>query len=412
MDSWPKIIVHADMDAFYAAVEQLDNPELRGKPVLIGPNSNRGVVLTASYEAREFGCKSAMPVAEARRRCPQAIMVPPRFDRYQQVSARMMEIFADFSPRVEALSLDEAFIDMSGAEHFFGDPLSIGRQIKQAVWQATGLHVSVGISATKYVAKVASDHDKPNGLTVIPPHQAKDWLAPLPVNRLWGVGKVTAERLNKKGFYIIGDLAELSERELVNRLGSGASRLHQLAQGHDPRQVNRGRRARSIGSDRTLSRDISSMTEIEMHLRRSAERIAKRVRAKSYLAGGIRVRLKTSRHQLLSRQRKLVTPIDTAEHFLKVAQSLLAEFDHPGPFRLVGMSAYDLCWQDSPRQLDLFDDEKSRSLESTIDQMCEKFGKNMLVRGNDLQDIGTVAKDGVNLDFMDVVDGERVAAPG
>ena len=169
MGSWRRIIVHADLDAFYAAVEQLDDPSLRGKPVLVGPNSYRGVVLTASYEARPYGVGSAMPVAEARRRCPHAIMVPPRVERYEEVSKQVMDVFGDFSPAVEPLSLDEAFLDMSGAEYLFGPPATMGRKIKAAVFEATRLNVSVGISGSKYVAKVASAHGKPDGLIVVPP---------------------------------------------------------------------------------------------------------------------------------------------------------------------------------------------------------------------------------------------------
>jgi DNA polymerase-4 len=210
--SWPQIIVHADMDAFYAAVEQRDDPALRGKPVLIGPNSHRGVVLTASYEARPFGVGSAMPVAEARRRCPHAIMVPPRFERYQQVSEQIMNVFADFSPSVEAISLDEAFLDMSGAEHFFGPPRAMAEKLKRAVLEATGLHISVGVSGTKYVAKVASAYDKPNGLMVVPPQHAVAWLAPLSVSRLWGAGKQTVPRLHALGLRTIGDVAAMGER--------------------------------------------------------------------------------------------------------------------------------------------------------------------------------------------------------
>ena len=180
---WPRIVAHADMDAFYAAVEQLDHPELRGRPVLVGPRGNRGVVLTASYEARRHGVGSAMPIARARRLCPDAVTVPPRFDRYEAISAAMMQVFGDFSPCVEALSLDEAFIDLSGAERLFGPPDRMARRIHEAVRDATGLTASVGISGTKYVAKAASSYEKPNGLTVVPPGDAKAWLAPQPVSR-------------------------------------------------------------------------------------------------------------------------------------------------------------------------------------------------------------------------------------
>ena len=205
---WPRIIAHADMDAFYAAVEQLDDPSLRGRPLLVGPRSARGVVLTASYEARPYGVGSAMPMAKARRMCPNAVIIPPRFDRYQEVSATIMKVFSDFSPEVEALSLDEAFLDMTGSEQLFGDPQSIGRRLKSAIREATGgLTASVGLSATKYVAKVASACQKPDGLTVVPPEEAKAWLAPLSVSWLWGAGPKTQARLHQLGLHTIGDVA-------------------------------------------------------------------------------------------------------------------------------------------------------------------------------------------------------------
>jgi DNA polymerase IV len=411
MDDWPRIVVHADMDAFYASVEQLDNPSLRGKPILIGPNSYRGVVLTASYEARPFGVGSAMPVAEARRRCPQAIMIPPRLDRYQEVSEQIMDIFADFSPSVEALSLDEAFLEMSGAGHIFGDPATMGAKIKQAVLDVTHLNISVGISGTKYVAKVASAHDKPNGLTVVPQASAVSWLAPLPITRLWGVGRKTAPRLVELGFTTIGDIARADKALLEEQLGSAGLHFHELANARDPRRVLRGRGARSIGSDRTLGEDVSSIDQIEVHLRRSADRIARRVRAKDYVAGGIRVRLKTNKFEMLSRQRQLPHPADTADTFFRIARELLKEFDHAGPFRLVGMAAYDLRWRDEPHQLDLFEDTLKRDLETTIDDLADRFGSGVVVRARDINRAGSVSGNGVNLDFLDYRDGERVSKP-
>ncbi len=412
MKRWPRIVLHADMDAFYAAVEQLDDASLRGKPVLIGPNSNRGVVLTASYEARPYGVGSAMPVAEARRRCPHAIMIPPRFERYESVSAKVMDIFADFSPSVEALSLDEAFLDMTGAEHFFGDPEEMGRRVKAAVLEATGLNISVGVSGTKYVAKVASAHDKPNGLTVVPQEAAKAWLAPLPVNRLWGVGKKTTPRINSLGLHTIGDIAEADPRWLARELGALGQHIYSLANAQDPRRVLRGKQAKSIGSDRTLSQDVSARADIELHLRRSAERISRRLRAKQYTALGVRVRLKTTEHELLSRQRRLPNGADTADAMMQVARDLIDEFKHPGPFRLVGMAAFDLDWADEPQQQDLFANKTPRDLELAIDDVMQKFGKDKIMRAKDMQHSGTVAKDGVNLDFLDHRDGERVSTPG
>ncbi len=409
--NWPQVIVHADMDAFYAAVEQRDHPHLRGKPLLIGPNSYRGVVLTASYEARPFGVGSGMPVAEARRRCPEAIMVAPRFQRYQSVSRQVMDIFGDFSPQVEALSLDEAFLDMTGAGALFGEPAEFGAAIKSRVRTETGLEISVGISGTKYVAKVASAHDKPNGLTVVPPDCAAKWLAPLPVTRLWGVGKKTAPRLRDLGLETIGDLVEAGEGYLRQHLGAVGAHFYSLALARDPRAVERGRGARSLGSDRTLERDVSSPAAILGHLRRSAERIARRLRKKRYVAGGVRVRLKTSDFRMLSRQCRVPVPIDTADDLLKVGKQLLKSFGNDGPYRLVGMATFDLSWRDQTTQLDLFVDDRPRRLEVTIDQLVSRFGAGAVVRARDLSHPGTVARDGVNLDFLDYRDGEYVAHP-
>jgi DNA polymerase-4 len=401
MERWPRIVIHADMDAFYASVEQLDNPELRGKPILVGPKSNRGVVLTASYEARPYGVGSAMGVAEARRRCPKAIMVEPNFARYKEISEQVMDIFADFSPSVEAISLDEAFLEMTGAEHFFGPPASMGQRIKEAVFDATNLHISVGVSGTKYVAKVASAHDKPNGLTIVPQEEAVAWLAPMPINRIWGVGKKTAPKLLRLGYKTVGDIANADERVLYQQLGSAGPHFYRLAHARDPRPVLRGRAAKSIGSDRTLGQDISRPEEILVHLRRSAERISRRVRAKNCMAGGVRIRLKTTKFELLTRQRHLSKPADTADAFLSLGMQLLAEFDHKGPFRLVGMTAFDLHWQDELQQLDLFEPPDDRKLETTVDHLIERFGKDVVIRARDMQNPGTIAKSGVDLDFLD-----------
>ena len=398
MRKWPAIVAHADMDAFYAAVEQMDDPSLQGRPVLVGPNSSRGVVLTASYEARRFGVGSAMPIAEATRRCPEAVIVEPRFERYEQLSAQTMRVLGDFSPRVEALSLDEAFLDMSGAEAIFGGPREMGRQIKQAVFEATGLRISVGLSATKYVAKVASAHDKPDGLTVVPPDRAQAWLSPMPVTKLWGVGKKTAPRLAALGYTAIGDIARTDVGLLRRQFGSAGVRIHDLAHACDPRPVRRARVAKSIGSDRTLRADVSRRQDIELHLRRAADRIARRVRSGGYVAGGVRVRLKTSRFELLARQRSLRKPVDLASEFFAVGRRLLDQFDHPGPFRLVGMTAFDLDWRPGPQQLDLFENVARRSLETTIDRLVARFGRDAVVRARDLGHPGTVGG-GVNLDF-------------
>jgi DNA polymerase-4 len=403
MPAWPRVIVHADMDAFYAAIEQLDDPSLRGRPLLIGPNSARGVVLTASYEARPFGVGSAMPMARARRLCPDALVVPPRFERYQEVSKIIMNLFADFSPSVEALSLDEAFLDMTGAERLFGSPESIGRKLKHAVREATGgLTASVGISGTKYVAKVASGHAKPNGLTIVPPADAKAWLAPQPVGNLWGAGRKTVARLTELGLATIGDVAERDAGWLVQCLGELGRRFRALSWGEDWREVARTHESRGLSSERTLSVDIAARAEIEAHLRAAAETVAQRLRRRGLLAHGVRMKLKRSDFRILTRQRSLHSPTDVAAELFAVAVDLLDALDDAGPFRLVGLGAYDLAERRLEPQLGLpLDDAgRARRLETTIDHLASRFGAGVVQRASQL-----VADRGVgiasNLDFLD-----------
>ena len=394
---WPRIIAHADMDAFYAAVEQLDNEELRGEPVLVGPRNRRGVVLTASYEARPFGVGSAMPMAEALRRCPDAVVVPPRFSRYTDLSATIMSLLDDFSPDVEPLSLDEAFLDMSGAESIFGEPQQMGAAIKAAVKRETGLVISVGIAHCKYVAKVASGVGKPDGLTVVPPDDAVDWLAPLPVKWLWGAGPKTQARLEAAGYLTIADVARAPVTDLTDQFGAMGSHFHEIANARDPRRIEGGRRSRSLGSERTLSEDVSDQTDIERHLQRSADRIARRLRQHDLLAGGVRVRLKTTDFQSMTRQSTFSTPTDVASELLTAAIELLPRFEHPGPFRLVGMAAHSLHEHNAPQQLDLLEDHRARRLETTLDSLTDRFGDGVVQRAKDVSK-DTVIDSAPNLD--------------
>jgi DNA polymerase IV len=399
---WPRIVAHADMDAFYAAIEQLDDPALRGKPLLVGPPSARGVVLTASYEARPYGVGSAMPMARARRMCPSAIIIPPRFDRYQEVSETIMEVFSNFSPDVEALSLDEAFLDMTGSEQLFGDPDSIGRRLKAAVRDATGgLTASVGLSATKYVAKVASACRKPDGLTVVPPEKAKSWLAPLPLSWLWGVGPKTQARLYSLGLHTIGDVADADPQFLHAEFGSAGLHFYKLARAEDPRPVIGRRSSKSIGSEHTLDKDVREKADIKPHLHRSADAIGRRLRKKSYVAFGVGVKLKTSDFQMVTRQHRLSEPTDVAERLYSVGVGLLDHVHHPGPFRLVGMVAYDLVGIDDLVQLDLFGAlARGRQLEVAIDELTERFGTHVVHRADDLtKSSGTDLAP--TLDFLD-----------
>ncbi len=409
-DAWPRVIVHADMDAFYAAIEQHDDPKLRGKPVLVGPRSMRGVVLTASYEARPAGVGSAMPMALARRRCPDAIVVPPRFDRYREISRIVMRTFGDFSPDVEPISLDEAFLDMTGAEQIFGAPDVIGRKLKTAIEEATGgLTVSVGISATKYVAKVASGHMKPDGLTIVPGTEARAWLAPQPISVLWGVGPKTRARLAGLGLVTVGDVARIGLARLEAELGKTGRHFFELSEGRDPRRVESARRAKSMSSERTLTADVRMAREIRPYVRQAAGVVARRLRDKAQAARGVRLKLKTHDFRILTRQRRLDAATSATRIIEEAAQSLLREIDDSGPFRLIGVSVYDIDANASgghEEQLDLLTDRSASAdrsagerLDAVLDALQRKFGPGTIQRASDLAS-RTVFKDDVDLDYL------------
>ena len=383
---WPRIIVHADMDAFYAAVEQRDDPSLRGRPVLIGHPGARSVVSTASYEARPFGVGSAMPMAEARRRCPEAIVVTPRFERYEEVSRRIMEVFGSFSPDVEPLSLDEAFIDMTGAERLFGEPQVMGRRIKDGVREATDLAVSVGVSATKYVAKVASDVGKPDGLMVVPPDRVRAFLDPLPIERLWGVGRKAAPRLERVGLRTIRDVREADGVWLERTFGHLGAHIYALANGEDARPVVSERTRQSVGHEDTLARDIRGPEATKPWLLSAADRVAERLRGGGWVAGGVRVKLKTASFRLMTRQRKLDVPSDSADPLYEAALEILPEFDWSEPLRLVGLTAFDLVGATDPLQGQLFGQDvrrKQAQLDKTVDALRARFGRGAIRRGTD-----------------------------
>src|SRR5690606_12991600 len=275
---------------------------------------------------------------------PDAVVVPPRFERYQSVSRIVMRVFREFSPAVEALSLDEAFLDLTGSERLLGAPEVVGRRLKDAVREATGgLAVSVGISATKFVAKVASGHAKPDGLTIVPPHTAAAWLAPQPVSRLWGVGAKTAARLEALGYIRVGDVARADPETLCAALGGALGRkLHALARADDPRPVEPSRAAKSIGSEVTLEADTRSRQTTAFHLRQEADKVARRLRKAGLSARGVRVKLKRADFKLLTRQRVLAAPTDLADDLHRAALSLLDAFGPLPAVRLVGLAAFDL----------------------------------------------------------------------
>lgn len=354
MAPWDRIIVHADMDAFFASIEQLDRPELRGRPILVARDAPRSVVTTASYEARPFGVGSAMPLAEAKRRCPQALVVEPRFARYKEVSRQVMDALRTFSPTLEALSLDEAFLDMTPHAKLHRTPRRMGEGIQRAVREVTGgLTVSVGIATSKFVAKVASDYEKPGGLTIVPRTKTEAFLSPLPLRKLWGVGPKTEARLHDLGLRTIADVARASPSLLRAAVGRHAEELRQLARGVDHRQVRPHRPTKSVGAEETLARDVVGAQALRPHLAHAAETVAARLRRAGLRARGVRIKVRTSDFRLQTRQTTLPTHTDEAGAIFTAAWALVPNLELRDPVRLVGVATFELLSQEGPYQLEL-----------------------------------------------------------
>jgi DNA polymerase-4 len=388
-----RTILHVDLDAFYAAVEQRDDPKLRGKPVLVGGSIKRGVVASCSYEARVFGIKSAMPMAEAMRRCPRAIVVKHRMDRYVDASRTFFKILGNFSPEVEGLSLDEAFIDCTGAERLLGDGPTIARAIKQRVTAETALVASVGVAPIKFAAKIASDIDKPDGLRVVTPEGLLSFLHGLPVTRLWGVGEATRTALASMGLATIADVARYPEAALIGRLGEITGRhLAALARGEDPREVHSEREAVTIGHRETFEHDLEDKGELAVTLLDQADRVAARLRAADLRARTVTLIIKYDDFRQITRRTTLDTATSDGGVLARTAVELLAkvpiESRKGGRVRLCGISAENLEPRDAPRQLG-FDEAtraKGERLGSTIDKLSAKFGKGTIRRAVHLPD--------------------------
>jgi DNA polymerase-4 len=374
-------ILHIDMDAFYASVEQRDHPELRGKPILVGARSARGVVSTASYEARPFGVHSAMPMALALRKCPQAIVVPPRMDRYAEVSEEVFEVLKTFTPLVEGLSLDEAFLDVTASQSLFGDGPTIAAKIKAAIFEKTHLRASAGVAPCKFVAKIASDLKKPDALVVVRSDEVRAFLAPLPIERMWGVGVKTAPKLHEAGFHTLADLADADMRRLHELLGTWGIEAQALARGIDPRNVNPDRPAKSVGAEETFERDISDKGKLEHHLLQQAGRVARRMCHEQLLGRVVVVKLKYADFTIQSRRTTLAEAIGDTDTIYQVARTLLSRFALDKPVRLTGVSVGELCTEAS--QAALFpepEDERRRRLERVSTLITDRFGQGTLRR--------------------------------
>src|SRR5579862_1076921 len=332
---WERVIAHADMDAFYASVEQLDNPALRGLPVIVGGRSSRGVVTSASYEARKFGVRSAMPGFEARRLCPDGIFVAGRMDRYVEISRVVRRVFESFSPAVEPLSLDEAFLDLGGTEKLLGTPLEVGAALRHRVHEETGLVVSVGIAPNKMTAKILSDMCKPDGLLALGPEYVREFLAALPVERLWGVGRVTLQHMHALGIQTVGDLAGREVSTLRAEFGSHGGHLWELANGIDPRDVVADWQRKSYGEENTFEHDLDLHgLELRRVLIAHGEAIARRLRDDNVRARTVTLKLKLARplgegrYPLVTRSASLQYATDDGVAISKLAIELIAKVKH------------------------------------------------------------------------------------
>ncbi len=376
-----RTILHVDLDAFFAAVEQRDRPELRGKPVIVGGDpSSRGVVSAASYEARAFGVHSAMSLREALRRCPQGVFLPVHGRRYQQASRDVMAVLRRYTPVVEPISIDEAFLDVTGSRALFGDGPTIARAIKAAVRDEVGLTASVGVATTKLVAKVASDLRKPDGLVVVEPGDEAAFLAPLAIARLWGVGAKTATALTDYGVRTIGDLAALSPDLIVRRFGKHGASLVSRAMGMDDDAVHEGDPAKSVGHEHTFDVDTSDREIIERTLLAMSEGVAGRLRSAGVRASTIAVKIRDSSFRTITRQRTLAEPTDLTEPIFQAALDLARPEVRGIRVRLLGVSASNLGERE---QLGLFslEDPRRRAAIEAADALRRRYGSDAVTRG-------------------------------
>ena len=427
--------MHVDMDAFFASIEQLDHPEYKGHPVIVGGLSSRGVVATCSYEARKFGIHSAMPISRAKKLCPDGIYVYPRMDRYKEVSEQIFSIMKEFTPYIEPLSVDEAFLEVSGMSTMYSGPKALGRAIKDRVFEETGLIISAGLAPNKFLAKLASDLDKPDGLVVIPYGREKEILAPLPIKRIWGVGPRTEKILKTGGFHLIRHIQTLpDESSLIPLVGNQARRIWELANGIDERPVETDRKIQSIGAEETYEEDLTDGSAIELEFRYFANRLSKRLRKRNLLGHTVSIKVRYDDFTTISRQKRLDTPSDHEHVFFETAVLLWNKLmqdetskqpkgtkkdvealgattkvkstsfkynsfknsgfnnssskdiiciDPPGPIRLLGLTVSGLD-EEVPMQDSLFEspqDETEDKLAGVLDSLESKFGETVIMSG-------------------------------
>ena len=423
--SAPRTIVHMDMDAFFAAVEERDHPEYRGRPLIIGADPQggrgRGVVSTANYAARKFGVHSAQPVSVAYRLCPHGLFIPPTHGLYYEVSREIMAILGRFAPTVEQVSVDEAFLDCTGTERLFGPPAELGQRIKAAIRQETRLTASVGIAPNKFIAKIASDLNKPDGLCICPPGQEREFLAPLPVERLWGAGKKTVAKMKTSGYWQIGDLARAELSAVQKALGNHGEHFWRLARGEDERPVLSGWRRKSISEETTYAHDVDDLERLEQTLLHIAETLTRKLRGEEARGRTIVLKIRLTGFETYTRSRTLAAATDETKTIRETAREMLRAFDRRGKaVRLIGIGVSNLHFADEPDpeiqkkgglQMDLFaggtatagsagdgvddphtdSDSQDRKRDELLDDLKNRFGAH-IQRGS-LLDAGEHPKD-------------------
>ncbi|MDA8142325.1 MAG: DNA polymerase IV [Desulfobacteraceae bacterium] len=379
-------IIHLDMDAFFASVEQLDRPELKGQCLVVG-GAHRGVVAAASYEARKFGIHSAMPIFQAKQRCPHLVIVPPRHGRYAEISDQIMAILRTFSPLVEPISIDEAYVDITGCRRLHGATRELAQAMKDKIKSQTRLTCSVGIAPNKFLAKIASDFNKPDGLTEIRPDQVTAFIETLPVAKVPGVGAQAQKALAAMGIQTLGQVRQYSERQIVGRLGKFGHRLMELADGHDDSPVVPESEPKSMSSEITLDRDTRDRAQLVTHLLSQAESVARDLRRHQVRSRTITLKVRTADFKRHTRSQTLERPVQSADAIYKTAVELLNAFAMSQPVRLIGVAAGNLLSEDTPVQQELFEADEGRRNEHwekvgrAMDVIARRYGGKTVVRG-------------------------------
>lgn len=376
-----KFIMHVDMDAFYASVEQLDNPQFRGKPVAVGGRSSRSVISAASYEIRKFGVRSAMPVAQALKLCPQAIILPVRMERYKELSKKIMTILSDFSPVVEQASVDEAYLDITGTEKLFGPPEELGKAIKIRIKKETGLTASVGIAPVKFLAKIASDLQKPDGLSIINPDDVEFFMKTLPIEKIPGVGKKSLPLFHSLAVHKAADILRYSPEFWKNRIGERGPVLYNKARGIDPSQVVPESDIKSSSAENTFGEDITSSTELKKWLLVQSERVASELRKNEVKGRTVTIKIKFPDFKQITRSKSLETPTSHSMTIYETGCALLDGLGDIGPVRLIGIGVSNFGKKEV--RLSLFgqkDEKRLDKLDHAVDEVRNKFGRTMLTR--------------------------------